>query len=94
MSAWQMLTFHPHPISLPRDPQVLQDYPPERTQISLGRPKALPEGIRKTIKFQHRFLIDFWSQNDPKIDPQSHQKSIQKPVQDPTTFLDRILIKF
>ena len=55
----------------PRGPQLIGHYPTERGEIGLGRPRALPEGIRKTIKFQHRFLIDFWSQNDPKIDPEA-----------------------
>ena len=77
----------------PRPPQIIGEYHVNPGLIQKGRPKALPEGIRKTIKFQYRFLIDFWIQNDPKIDPQSHQKSIQKPVQDPMSFFDRFLIK-
>ena len=78
----------------PHWPKTRTQTPEGAHYLSFGPPSPPAKDLQKSIKFQHRFLIDFWSQNDPKIDPQSHQKSIQKPVQDPTTFLDRILIKF
>ena len=44
---------------------------PNQSRGNLKKPPQSPEGIRKTIKFQHRFLIDFWSQNDPTSTPKT-----------------------
>ena len=80
-STWHMSASTSTPPSS-RAPQVLQHYPPKLIEISLGRPKALPEGIQNMIKFQHRMLIYFWNQNDVNIESKSYQESIPKPIQD------------
>ena len=66
----------PSAAPLRQGPQILHFSRAELLPMRGCTPRALPRPIPKSIKFWHRFLIDFGIQNNPQFKHQIDQASI------------------